>query len=121
MSFTNPMMLLWLGVAAPIVALYFLKLRRRKLQVSSTWLWSRSIQDLQVNAPFQKIRRSLLLLLQLLLVALAALALAGPIGRASPPDQKRWVFIIDRSASMQLTVVKPSRLRTASEACMTIS
>ena len=113
MSFTNPLMFLWLGVAAPIVALYFLKLRRRKIPVSSTWLWARSIQDLRVNAPFQKLRKSLLLLLQLLLVALAAFALAGPVGRASPPDQKRWVFILDRSASMQMTDVEPSRLGMA--------
>ena len=115
MSFTNPLMFLWMGVAVPIVALYFLKLRRQKIPVSSTWLWARSTQDLRVNAPFQRLRKSLLLLLQLLLVALAAFALAGPVGHAAPPDQKRWVFILDRSASMRMTDVEPSRLGLAKE------
>jgi hypothetical protein len=115
MTLLNPWALLWLGVAAPVVALYFLKLRRRKVPVSSTWLWARSINDLRVNAPFQKLRKSLLLVLQLLLIALGGLAVADPIGRAAPPEEKRWVFLVDRSASMQMSDVKPTRLDAAKE------
>ncbi len=116
MNLLNPWGLAGLAAAIPIVAFYFLKLKRRKETVSSTWLWSRSIQDLRVNAPFQKLRSSLLLLLQILLVVLAALALADPIGRAAPPGEKRWALLIDRSASMRMTDVKPSRLDKAKAA-----
>lgn len=115
MSFLSPLALAWLAVAGPVILLYFLKLKRRRLRVSSTWLWTKSIEDLRVNAPFQRLRRSLLLLLQLLLIALAALALAQPVGTAAPPEEKRWVLLVDRSASMQMKDVAPSRLEAAKE------
>jgi len=115
MSLLNPWALFWIAAAAPVILMYFLKLKRKKVAVSSTWLWTRSIQDIRVNAPFQKLRSSLLLLLQILLILIAAFAVSDPIGRTTPPEEKRWVFLIDRSASMQAKDVKPSRLAKAKE------
>lgn len=120
MSLLNPWALIWMAAALPVVLMYFLKLKRKKVAVSSTWLWSRSIQDIRVNAPFQKLRTSLLLILQILLILIAALALSDPIGRTTPPDEKRWVFVIDRSASMQAKDVKPSRLAKAKETALAL-
>jgi len=115
MSLLNPWALFWILATAPVILMYFLKLKRKKVAVSSTWLWARSIQDIRVNAPFQKLRSSLLLLLQILLILIAAFAVSDPIGRTTPPEEKRWVFLIDRSASMQAKDVKPSRLAKAKE------
>jgi hypothetical protein len=84
-----------------LLVLYFLKLKRRELAVSSTLLWKKAIQDLQVNAPFQKLRKNLLLLLQMLLLILLLLALSRPITFFTPGAGKSNVIIIDRSASMQ--------------------
>ncbi|NLH15626.1 MAG: VWA domain-containing protein [Phycisphaerae bacterium] len=102
------------GIAiSGLVILYFLKLRRTEQMISSTLLWKRAVQDLQVNAPFQRLRRNLLLLLQLLALAVMALALAGPILSLTRGPGKRMVILIDRSASMNATDVSPSRLEEA--------
>ena len=53
------------AVPPAIVLLYFLKLKRQPLEVPSTYLWRKSIEDLHVNSIWQRLRQSLLLLLQL--------------------------------------------------------
>src|SRR5687767_10829698 len=96
----------WTGMIAAGIAisallvLYFLKLRRREMPVSSTILWRKAVQDLQVNAPFQKLRKNLLLLLQLLLLALLCFALMRPAINNKATASKLTVLLIDRSASM---------------------
>src|SRR5882757_1817179 len=101
-SFLNPAhAALAAAIAAPLLLLlYFLKLRRREQAVSSTLLWKKAIQDLQVNAPFQRLRRNLLLLLQMLLLLLLCLAFARPVVNYTPGAGKLTVILIDRSASM---------------------
>ncbi len=90
-------------VVPALLVLYFLKLRRREMAVSSTLLWKKAIQDLQVNAPFQRLRRNLLLLLQMLLLLLLVLSLARPVVNFTPGAGKLSVILIDRSASMSAT------------------
>ena len=90
-------------VPPAIVALYFLKLRREPLEVPSTYLWARTIEDLHVNSLWQRLRQSLLLLLQLLLIALIAHTLPRPGWSGSKLIGKRFVFLIDTSASMSAT------------------
>src|SRR5687767_4055832 len=88
-----------IGIPALLV-LYFLKLRRREMAVSSTILWKKAIQDLQVNAPFQRLRRNLLLLLQLLILLFLIFALAKPVANVTPTPGNTTAILIDRSASM---------------------
>src|SRR5260221_12104359 len=96
-------------VPPAIVALYFLKLRRQPLEVPSTYLWHKSIEDLHVNSLWQRIRQSLLLYLQLLLILLLIFALLRPGWRSSELSGGRYIFLIDNSASMNSTDVSPSR------------
>src|SRR4051794_22732687 len=103
------------GIPVAIIALYFLKLRRRPLQVPSTLLWRRSLEDLHVNSLFQRLRRNLLLFLQLAATFLVMLALAGPRLKGTSAQGQRFVLAIDNSASMSATDIKPSRLALAKE------
>ncbi|MFM9957800.1 MAG: vWA domain-containing protein [Phycisphaerales bacterium] len=91
------------AVAVPtLLILYFLRLKRRDLDVSSTLLWKKAIQDLQANAPFQRLRRNILLFLQLLALAAALVAVAQPRLEGGLGKAEKSVVLIDRSASMSV-------------------
>lgn len=94
----------------PLVLLYFLRLKRSVADVSSTLLWKRAIEDLRVNAPFQRLRNSLLLWLQLLVLILAALALGRPMITRQKPHEQTLILMIDQSASMAVSE-EPGRTR----------
>src|SRR3990172_7463367 len=85
------------AVPPAIILLYFLKLKRRPLEVPSTYLWHRSIEDLHVNTIWQRLRSNLLLFLQLLLVFLAMLALLRPGWRSEKRIGQRSIFVVDNS------------------------
>lgn len=106
----------WLILAAippAIVALYFLKLKRRPLEVPSTYLWQRSIEDLRVNSVWQRLRRNLLLFLQLLVILLVMLAVLRPGWQDARLTGNRFIFLVDNSASMQATDQGENRLQEA--------
>lgn len=89
------------AIAVPLlIALYFLKLRRKPLRVSSTLLWEQVVQDLQANVPLRWLRASWVLVLQLLALVMLLGALARPAIPAEATVAARTVIIIDRSASM---------------------
>ncbi|MBX9656122.1 BatA and WFA domain-containing protein [bacterium] len=101
-----------LAVPVGIILLYFLRLKRRPLEVPSTFLWKKSIEDLRVNSLWQRLRRNILLLLQLLVVAALLLALLRPAWNVAVTGD-RIVLVIDQSASMATHDVKPHRLGEA--------
>lgn len=87
-------------VPPAIVLLYFLKLKRNPLEVPSTYLWSRTVEDLHVNTIWQRLRQNLLLFLQLLLILLIILSLIRPGWDSLATVDRRAIFIVDTSASM---------------------
>lgn len=103
-----------------LIALYFLKLRRRELVIPSTLLWRKAIEDMQVNAPFQRLRRNLLLLLQLLILAALVVAMARPTMDATAHPGQRVAILIDHSASMNATDGRPTRLDQARDRAMAL-
>ena len=102
MHLLTPWTALFAALAAVplLVLIYLLKLRRRPLRLPSTMLWRKSFEDLQVNAPFQKLRWSILLLLQLALLTLLLAALARPVLQSDDDRSSRIILLMDRSASM---------------------
>lgn len=84
----------------PLIILYFLKLKRPRMEISSLALWQQVINDQRVNSPFQKFKRNLLLLLQFLLLLALILAAMQPYFRRSGDRAQLIPVILDCSASM---------------------
>ena len=113
--FLAPVFLGFLGLIPIVVLLYLLKLRRTEVLVPSTMLWMKSLHDLTANAPFQRLRKNLLLLLQILVLLFLAVALARPFIRAEGTRGTNLCLLIDHSASMQTVENGRARLDEAKE------
>jgi Ca-activated chloride channel homolog len=113
MTFLTPFFLLLGLLAVPIVLMYMLRLRRQEVMVSSTLLWQKLLRDREANAPWQRLRRHLLLILQLLILATLVLALARPFLPVPALASGSTVVLLDASASMQATDVDPNRFGAA--------
>lgn len=100
MSLLSPLALIGLLLAVPVILLYMLRLRRRETVVSSTFLWSQLLQDKEANTPWQRLRRNLLLILQLIILALLVFALARPFVTVPAINAARVALVLDASASM---------------------
>ena len=104
----------FLGLLLPvIVAFYLLKLRRVEHTVPSVYLWRRVVRDVEANAPWQRLRFNFLLLLQLLFLIALILAVARPFTWVEGASGQAAILILDSSASMSATDVRPSRLESA--------
>ena len=95
----------------PLVVLYFLKLKRPRVEIPSLALWQSVVNDQRVNSPFQKFRRNLLLLLQLILLCLVILALMQPFISGGPGSDDYLPVLIDCSASMSSKVEGSNQTR----------
>lgn len=123
MSFLTPLALAFAALGIPILIFYMLKLRREERLISSIYLWQQVLQDREANAPWQKLRRNLLLLLQLLALALLVFALARPFSQIEQAFQGNVIVLLDASASMQATDGGPggrTRFEVARERAQTL-
>lgn len=106
MGFLAPLGFFLIALALPIIALYLLKRRREDVTVSSTLLWERTLRDLEANAPWQRLRRNLLLLLQLLALTLLVLGAARPFLSTAEVSSENLIIVVDTSVSMGATDVE---------------
>ena len=102
------------AAAIPVVIVFYLLKRKRVVKlVSSTLLWQKFLAETQASAPFQRLRKNWLLILQIILLMLAVLALTRPYFSTTAKPAQRRVVILDASASMQATDESPSRFEKA--------
>ena len=113
MQFLAPLAFALAALLPIIIALYFLKLRRTEQRVSSTYLWRTLVRDTAANAPWQKLKPNLLLLLQLLFLIALIVALARPFVWGDTAASSHLILVVDTSASMRATDVSPNRLGDA--------
>ena len=100
-----------LGV--PLVAMYFLRIRRRRVPVSSLLPWHALRRSDQLASPFQRFRNHWLLWLQLLLLALLVGALVRPFVMTAEAPFASRILVVDTSASMGATDGDPTRIASA--------
>ncbi|MGQ9881025.1 MAG: vWA domain-containing protein [Armatimonadota bacterium] len=114
MKFAATWNLLWfLPIGGAILALYILRLRRRRVEVPAILLWTQVLQDFQANVPWQRLRKHWLLLVQLLAALLLVLGVSQPYTRAWMYSGEAHVLVLDGSASMLATDVSPNRFEQA--------
>lgn len=99
-AFTSLSSAWFFTLLVPLVAFYFLKLKRPRLAIPSLVLWRQVLSDQRVNSPFQRFKRNLLLLLQILVLTLLVLAAMQPFLRREATRAHRLPVLIDVSASM---------------------
>jgi len=91
----------WLALLfIPLIMLYFLKLKRPVHAIPSLALWRQVMNDQRVNSPFQRFKRNLLLLLQILVLGCLILAAMQPYWGTGASRAKYLPILIDCSASM---------------------
>ena len=110
MSFANPAALLWAALAIPIVIFYILKLRLRRVPVSTVIFWRQIFEEKKPRSLWQRLRHLLSLAVQILLLMLLVGALVEPFFSWEAKEARRIVLVVDNSASMNATDVAPSRL-----------
>src|SRR5436190_23235041 len=97
--FTHPLALLGLLALPALTAIYLLRNRYRKQVVSSLLLWLEPNMPKEGGPRLDRLQTPLLFFLELLLLALLALAAAGP-HLPAPQGGRPLVVVLDDSFSM---------------------
>ena len=113
MNLLHPIALAWAALAIPIVIFYILKIRMRRVPVSTTLFWRQIFEEKQPRSIWQKLRHLLSLLIQLALLALLVMALTEPIFKWEIREARRMVLVLDNSSSMNASDVTPGPNRLA--------
>lgn len=113
MHFLNSLGFIFSLIIPLIILLYLLKRRYQEHIVSSTFLWEQVLRDVEANRPWQRLKKNLLLFLQLLVAAFLILAISRPYIPLAGMAGCHIVAVIDCSASMMAEDIKPSRFSEA--------
>ena len=110
MSFANPTALLWALLAVPVVVFYVLKIRLKRVPVSTVIFWRQLFDEKRPRSLWQRLRHLVSLLVQMALLGLMVAALAEPFFSWEVLSARRVVLVLDNSASMNATDVEPNRI-----------
>src|SRR5262249_6121169 len=92
--------LLALLTSGAIVALYFLKLRHRRVVISSSILWKRVLDERQSHSLWEKLRTIISVVIAVTIALLLGLALARPEVESLTGKNERIVLVLDTSPTM---------------------
>ncbi|WP_294168036.1 BatA and WFA domain-containing protein [uncultured Clostridium sp.] len=113
MGFTNLWPLFLLITIPLLVLLYILKRKYREEVISSTLLWNEVYKNTRANTPWEKLRKNIMLLLQIIILLLLILSLMRPFLNFGGKTYKNIILVIDNTASMSAEYGDGSRLEEA--------
>jgi hypothetical protein len=115
MQFLNPGMLAVLGLIPILILIHTLKPKPRQVDVTTLFLWQEVLRERSSQLTFDRLKRNLPLLFQIVMVLIAALALAKPIWRHDTSKRGNMILVLDTSASMKAKSGSGTRFDVAGE------
>ena len=116
MSFALPIAIALAGLALPIIGFYILKVRLRRIPVSTNLFWKQIFDEKPPRSLWQNFRHLLSLLFQLFMLLLLVFSISDPYFPWQILQARRIVIVVDNSASMRSTDVSPTRFVAARNA-----
>ena len=113
MGFTNLWPLFLLITIPLLILLYILKRKYREEVISSTLLWNEVYKNTRANTPWEKLRKNIMLLLQIIILLLLILSLMRPFLNFGGKTYKNIILVIDNTASMSAEYGDGTRLDEA--------
>ncbi len=111
----SPWALWFLSFMPLVVLMYILKQKFEERQIGSIYLWQQVLKDIEVNTPWQKLKKNLLLFLQLLSILFLVFALSDPYLYTKGAMYSNLVIVIDNTGSMNARYDDGSRLDRAKQ------
>ena len=100
MGFTNLWPLFLLLTIPPVIMLYILKRKYKEEVISSSLLWKEVYKNTRANTPWEKFKKNIMLLLQIIIILSVILALMRPFISIGGKSYKNVIMVIDNTASM---------------------
>lgn len=100
MGFTNLWPLFLLLAIPPVIMLYILKRKYKEEVISSSLLWKEVYKNTRANTPWEKFKKNIMLLLQIIIILSVILALMSPFISIGGKSYKNVIMVIDNTASM---------------------
>ncbi|KNF08148.1 hypothetical protein CLPU_9c00440 [Gottschalkia purinilytica] len=101
MRFYSPLYFLFFLGLIPIILMYLLRKQHEEVIISSNYLWDKVLKDIEANKPWQKLRKNILMILQIIFFSIVVLVLAKPHILIGNEDVDNLILVLDTSASMQ--------------------
>ena len=114
MSFYFPLGLLGLIGVPVLILIYIIKSKYTEQVIASTYLWELSEKFLKKRKPISKLTGIITLILQIIAVIVASLLIAHPVFTI-PHSANDFYFVLDGSASMNMTARGESRFDRAKD------
>lgn len=98
-----------------VIALYILKRKYKEKEVSSLLLWQEVYKNTHASTPWEKLRKNIMLPLQLIIILLIILALMKLHLNIGGSTYKNVIVVMDTTGSMAMNYKGKSRLENGKE------